>query len=98
MRIGIPNESGKGQALVAASPDTVKKLKIGARGKFGDAITFRFYRNGREIAHDQFTKPFAPPPTRKLFAATTKPLVPVAAARWNCPSFVRSSCSWTRPV
>ena len=40
--------------------DTVKKLKIGARGKFGDAITFRFYRNGREIAHDQFVKPFEP--------------------------------------
>ena len=30
MRIGIPNESGKGQALVAASPDTTKKLiKLG---------------------------------------------------------------------
>ena len=39
--------------------DTVKKIATGARGAFGDVITFRFYRNGQEIAHDQFVKPFA---------------------------------------
>ncbi len=39
--------------------DTVRKIKTGVRGGFGNAITFRFIRNGRDIAHDQFVKPFA---------------------------------------
>ena len=40
--------------------DTVKKIATGAKGAFGDTITFRFYRNNCEIAHDQFSKPFVP--------------------------------------
>ena len=40
--------------------DAVKKIATGAKCAFGDAITFRFYRFGQEIAHDQFTKPFEP--------------------------------------
>ena len=40
-------------------PDTIKVLKTGVRDA-GDTITFRFFRNSREIAHDQFVKPFAP--------------------------------------
>ena len=40
--------------------DTVKTIATGAKGAFGDTITFRFYRNNSEIAHDQFTKPFEP--------------------------------------
>ena len=38
-------------------PDSVKTLATGARD-VGDAMTFRFFKGGREIAHDQFLKPF----------------------------------------
>ena len=40
-------------------PDSTKVVKTGARDA-GDAITFRFYKDGREIAHEQFVKPFEP--------------------------------------
>lgn len=42
------------------SPDMTKELKIDAPD--GDAITFMFFRDGKNMpfAHDQFTKPFVP--------------------------------------
>ena len=49
--------------------DTVKTVKTGARGAFGDTMTFRFYQNGREIAHDQFAKPFEPLTVEKKASA-----------------------------
>ena len=53
--------------LTEFAPDSVKVLKAGVPesacpGDAWDAITFRFYGgDGREIAHDQFAKPFSPP-------------------------------------
>ncbi|MBP5285267.1 MAG: hypothetical protein ILO34_04075 [Kiritimatiellae bacterium] len=44
-------------SLVSFLPESTRKFKVEAGA--ADCVTFSFSRNGREIAHDQFVKPFA---------------------------------------
>ena len=69
--------------------DTVKKIATGARGDAGDTITFRFYRYGQEIAHDQFAKPFVPVKVEKAKDADDEELLTKDAFRinlWRAPT------------
>ena len=75
--------------LAHFAADTVKKCVTGARGAFGDTITFRFYRNGQEIAHDQFVKPFVPQKVEEEKEADEDEKLPPGLFRvnlWRAPT------------
>ena len=57
-------------SLMSFLPESTRKLKVEAGA--ADCVTFSFSRNGREIAHDRFVKPFEP----KSLAVATDPNPP----------------------
>ncbi len=67
------------------APDSTKVLKTGARDA-GDSITFRFCKGEREIAHDQFVKPFVPReiPPRVIGGNPTS--LGIRANLWRAPT------------
>jgi beta-galactosidase len=44
----------------ALGPESTATFPIAAPRAGCDAVTFRFFKNGRQLAHDQFSKPFVP--------------------------------------
>ncbi len=76
--------------LAGFAPDAVKTVKTGLKDKvdgldFGDAITFRFLRDGREIAHDQFVRPFAPVKTGQMISGDARGLK-IRTNLWRAPT------------
>ena len=54
---GVKIASGKFK-IDDLDADSAKKISIGEKAAGADAVTFRFMKKGREIAHDQFVRPF----------------------------------------
>ena len=69
--------------LAGIGPDETGKVATGARDA-GDAITFRFFRDGREVAHDQFRKPFEPMAVARGHAPASLPNF--AFNLWRAPT------------
>ena len=67
------------------APDTVKVLKTGARD-VGESITFRFCNGEREIAHDQFVKPFVPRTDPGRFVGGNTDAFGIRTNLWRAPT------------